>query len=395
MIKDVILRPGREKSVFHGHPWVFTSAIKDLPSQILPGDIVRVLDQKIGFLGYAFCNPKSRIALRILSRNESDFPNESFFSEKMSAAIGRRKIFNVTGHDSYRLFYSESDLIPGLIADKYGSFIVMQTLSAGAERFKSFFASALKEMTGASGVIERNDATVRGLEGLSPCSGVLTGAGMPADHVIEENGFRFYVNAEHGQKTGYYLDQKINRKIVGSYAKEKEILDCFSYSGSFAVHCLKGGARKVWRVDSSSSALERGTENLKLNDMDESLSPAVKANAFELLRTYREEGKQFDMIILDPPKLAPTKSQADKAMRAYKDVNMSAMKLLRPDGLLVTFSCSSGVSAEEFKTVTAWAASDAGRNVQIVERLGQPEDHPVLLSFPEGEYLKGLVLRVL
>ncbi len=391
----VVLKPGREKSVLHGHPWLFSGAATEVPGYIKSGDIVRVLDFHKKFLAYAFCNPKSQLLLRLLGHDEAQVPDEPVFIERIVTAITRRVTLLDDSHDACRLIFSESDLLPGFIADKFGDYIVVQTLTAGAERYKKVLADTLMENMKCKGVIEKNDSEAREREGLPMISGVLAGDDMPHDYAIIENGMRFLVNASEGQKTGYYLDQRNNRVAAARFARDRNVLDCFSYSGSFAVHCLKADAKSVLRIDSSAEALEAGVKNLELNGIDPGRAPSEKANAFELLRVYRDEGKQFDMVVLDPPKLAPTKTQAEKAMRAYKDINLLAMKLLSPAGILVTFSCSSGVSAEEFRTVVAWAASDAGRDAQIIGRLTQPEDHPVLLSFPESEYLKGLVVRVL
>lgn len=391
----VVLKPGREKSVLHGHPWLFSGAAAEVPGYIKAGDTIRVLDSHKKFLAYAFCNPKSQLLLRILGHDEVRVPDETVFIERIRSAIERRSTLLDASNNSCRLIFSESDLLPGLIADKFGDYVVIQTLTMGAERYKKFFADTIMQNMACKGVVEKNDAEAREREGLPLISGLLAGAEMPEDYSIVENGLKFFVNVSEGQKTGYYLDQRNNRAAAAAYARERTVLDCFSYSGSFALHCLKAGAKSVLRIDSSVEALDAGVKNLKLNGIDPGLAPSEKANAFELLRVYRDSGKQFDMVVLDPPKLAPTKTQAEKAMRAYKDINLLAMKLLSPSGILVTFSCSSGVSAEEFRTVIAWAASDAGREAQIIGRLTQPEDHPVLLSFPESEYLKGLIVRVL
>jgi 23S rRNA (cytosine1962-C5)-methyltransferase len=391
---SVSLKSGRDKSVRLGHPWIFSGGIAGLPQGLTPGDIVRVLDAHKEFLAYAYCNPRSQITLRVLERDENVGVDEAWLHGRIAAAIAARRGPGGLAHPSCRLIFSESDLLPGLIADKFGEHVVLQTLTAGMERWKEAAAAAVAELTGCTGVSERNDSSVRALEGLAPLEGVLRGEPMPAEHSIVENGLRFLVSAG-GQKTGYYLDQRINRLVAASHAGGREVLDCFSYTGSFAVHCLQAGAKSVLRLDSSADALAVGEQNLALNGFDPADSPSRQGNAFEELRRFRDANRSFDLIILDPPKLAPTRSQAEKAMRAYKDINLFAMKLLVPNGILITFSCSSGVNAADFRTTVAWAAADAGREAQVIGRLGPPEDHPVLLSFPEGEYLKGLVLRVL
>jgi 23S rRNA (cytosine1962-C5)-methyltransferase len=292
--------------------------------------------------------------------------------------------------DAYRLIYAESDGIPGLIVDRYDDVLVLQSLTAGSEYWKETFADLLLEETGLENIYERSDADVRDLEGLSTITGILRGAPI-TQLPITEHGLRFLINFESGHKTGFYLDQRDNRQRVRALAEDKDVLDCFSYTGGFSVNALSGGAKSVLSVDSSGDALELCKENVALNDLPVDRHTTLKGDVFHVLRKFRDENRSFDMIILDPPKFAPTAAQAEKAARGYKDINLLAFKLLRPGGVLVTFSCSGGVDAALFQKIIAGSALDAGVEAQIVERLSQAADHPVSLHFPEGTYLKGLV----
>jgi 23S rRNA (cytosine1962-C5)-methyltransferase len=292
--------------------------------------------------------------------------------------------------NAYRLVYAESDGLPGLIVDRYGDMLVLQSLTAGCERWKEPLADILLEETGLSAIYERSDADVRALEGLPERTGLLRG-NPPEKTVITEYGLRFTVDLCTGHKTGFYLDQRQNRLRVRALAQGRDVLDCFCYTGGFTVNALAGGARSVVAVDSSALALALGRENLSINGLKAEAVEWRAEDVFQDLRKFRDEGRSFDMIILDPPKFAPTAAQAEKASRGYKDINLLAFKLLRPGGLLVTFSCSGGIEAALFQKIVASAALDAGVEAQIVEHLSQGPDHPVALNFPEGAYLKGLV----
>jgi 23S rRNA (cytosine1962-C5)-methyltransferase len=297
------------------------------------------------------------------------------------------------GLDAYRLVNAESDGLPGLIVDRLGPGLVLQALSVGVEAVKRQVADWLVASFGPEWVWERSDQPVRRLEGLEPWQGPLHGP-QPGRVVISDGDCRFWVEPAGGQKTGFYLDQRENRRLVGELAAGRRVLDCFSYSGGFALRALLAGAERATLVDSSAGALELARDNLALNGM-EGRADLVRANVFDLLRDYRDQGQRFDLIVLDPPKLAPTRTAVDKAARAYKDLNLMALRLLGSDGLLATFSCSAGMDRERFWEVLSWAAEDARLGLQVVKVLGQPEDHPVRLGFPESQYLKGLILRPL
>jgi 23S rRNA (cytosine1962-C5)-methyltransferase len=293
--------------------------------------------------------------------------------------------------DAFRLVYAESDGIPGLIVDRYGDVLVLQSLTAGSEAWKETIADILTQETGIETIYERSDADVRELEGLEPKVGVLRGIISNSPTTIHENGLNFCVNLQSGHKTGFYLDQRANRLRLRELAKDKDILDCFCYTGGFTVNALAGGAKSALSIDSSADALTLAKQNLELNHLAVEKTIFLEGDVFQLLRKFRDENRSFDMIILDPPKFAPTAAQAERAARGYKDINLLAFKLLRPGGTLVTFSCSGGIDAGLFQKIVAGAALDAGVDAQIVEHLSQGPDHPVSLHFPEGAYLKGLV----
>jgi 23S rRNA (cytosine1962-C5)-methyltransferase len=293
--------------------------------------------------------------------------------------------------NAYRLIYAESDALPGLIVDRYGDVLVLQSLTAGSEFWKETLAEILLEETGLNTIFERSDADVRELEGLQPMVRTMRGSSLQSPITITELSLKFKVNLSSGHKTGFYLDQRQNRLRVRELAQGRDVLDCFCYTGGFTVNALAGGAKSVVAVDSSAEALSLGRENAQLNGIKAESVEWCEGDVFQVLRRFRDEGRSFDMLILDPPKFAPTAAQAEKASRGYKDINLLALKLLRPDGILVTFSCSGGIDAGLFQKIVASAALDAGVEAQIVEHLSQAADHPVALNFPEGTYLKGLV----
>jgi 23S rRNA (cytosine1962-C5)-methyltransferase len=391
-LNQLILKPGREKSLRHRHPWVFSGAVERVEGEPSPGDTVEVRSSAGEFLAVAAYSPVSRIRARVWDWQEREIDGD-FFRERIACAVRRRAALTqgaVT--DALRLVHGESDGLPGVTADRYGDFIVLQLTSAGAERWREEIADALLLHTGASAIWERSDAEVRALEGLAPRAGPLRGAPPPPRLVIHEYGLRFEIEPASGHKTGFYLDQRENRRRVRALAAQNDVLDCFCYSGGFAINALAGGARSVTAVDSSGPALERARASARLNG----LPPAdwIEDDVFQRLRRYRDERRQFDLIVLDPPKFAPTAAHAEKAARAYKDINLLAFKLLRSGGALMTFSCSGGVSAELFRKIVAGAASDAGVEARIEDWLHAASDHPVMLNFPEGEYLKGLLCRL-
>ncbi|KAA3647892.1 MAG: class I SAM-dependent rRNA methyltransferase [Chloroflexi bacterium] len=387
------LKTGREKSLMRRHPWVFSGAIQSLGGELQSGETVRIISSTGEFLGKAAFSPNSQIRARVWTWQEETV-DEAFFRRRIETALDTRKEHpGLINTNAMRLIHAESDGLPGLVVDQYGDVLVMQTLSAGIEHWREVIADALLEFSGTKAIYERADADVRELEGLPIRKGwIRDQADLPL--TILENDLQFYVDIEAGHKTGFYLDQQANRAVVRSLAAGKEVLDCFAFSGGFTLNALKGGASHVTAVDSSASALDLIQRNLELNTLPDDKVELVQADVFNYLRTLRDSRRQFDMIILDPPKFAPTRAHADKASRGYKDINLLALKLLRPGGLLVTFSCSGGVDADLFQKIVAGAALDAGVNATIERHLSQDVDHPIALNFPEGSYLKGLVCRV-
>jgi 23S rRNA (cytosine1962-C5)-methyltransferase len=350
-------------------------------------------------MGWAAYSPQSQIRARVWSFVESEIVNEAFFRKRLADAIQVRSLMGlipekITPAGAARLVHGESDGLPGYILDQYGDTLVLQVLSTGAELWRETFAELALELTGAVRVFERSDADVRQLENLPLRIATLLGDDPPERIIISENGLTYQVDVRQGHKTGFYLDQRANRRRVRELAREREVLDCFCYTGGFTANSLSGRAKSVVAVDTSAEALSLNRENLTGNNLPLERVEFLEGDVFQLLRKFRDSRRQFDLIILDPPKFAPTSAQAERAARGYKDINLLAFKLLRPNGLLVTFSCSGGVSAELFQSIVAGAALDAGVNAQILEYLHQDADHPVGLPFPEGAYLKGFVIRV-
>ena len=389
---SITLHLGREKSLLRRHPWIFSGAIARVDGDPQPGETVDVLDSKGDFLAKAAYSPHSSIRARAWTWLAEDV-DADFLRLRLDAAINRRRGGSETRpYDSYRLIHAESDGIPGLIVDRYGDVLVMQILTAGTEYWKDTLADLLLELTGLTDIYERSDVEVRHLEGLEPRSGAMRG-NPPSKLVLEEYGLKFNVDIAHGHKTGFYLDQSESRHLVGQLAKDRDVLNCFSYTGGFSIHAVEGGAKSVVSIDSSGDALKLGAENAALNGQASEIHEWIDGDVFQVLRTFRDSRRDFDMIILDPPKFAPTISQVKKATRGYKDINLLAFKLLRPGGILVTFSCSGGVDASLFQKIVAGATLDAKVDAQIIRKLGQGADHPVALNFPEGAYLKGLICR--
>jgi len=391
------VKPGREKSLLRRHPWIFSGAIQHVDKEPASGSTVDLLSSEEQYLARASYSPRSQIRARVWTF-EDEAVDKEFFRKRIQSAIQSRNAWTprqaaavTPDTDSYRLIYAESDGIPGLIVDRYGDVLVLQSLTAGSEYWKETFADLLLEETGLSTIYERSDADVRELEGLEPKVGLLRGSIIHDPLTITENNLHFLANLQHGHKTGFYLDQRDNRLHVRELAKDKDVLDCFCYTGGFTVNALAGGAKSVLSVDSSGDALALCKENIALNNLPADRHSLLEGDVFQLLRKFRDENRSFDMIILDPPKFAPTAAHAEKAARGYKDINLLAFKLLRAGGILVTFSCSGGIDAGLFQKIIAGAALDAGVDAQIVEHLFQSPDHPVSLHFPEGAYLKGLV----
>lgn len=387
----LILKPGREKSLLRRHPWIFSGAVQDVEEEPTPGGTVDVLSSKREFLARAFYSPTSQIRARVWTFDDEPV-NKEFFRKRIRSAIETREsLFDSKSTGALRLIYAESDGIPGLIVDRYGDVLVLQSLTTGSEFWKEALADLLREEIEVSTIYERSDADVRELEGLEPKTGPLRGHLFSFVFPITEHNLQFNVNLQSGHKTGSYLDQRPNRLRVRELARDKDVLDCFCYTGGFTVNALAGGAKSVTFIDSSADALALAEENIALNDLPLEKTKLIEGDVFQLLRRFRDENRSFDMVILDPPKFAPTAAQAERAARGYKDINLLAFKLLRPGGTLVTFSCSGGVDAALFQKIVAGAALDAGIEAQIVERLSQGPDHPVSLHFPEGAYLKGLI----
>lgn len=386
------LLPGREKSLLRHHPWIFSGAIARIDGNPASGETVDLLASDGNFLAHAAYSPNSQIRARVWNFESSEQVNPGFFRKRIKDAIALREAIPETHiSDAVRLVYSESDGLPGFIVDRYADTLVLQSLSAGSEYWKGIFADFLLEATGLSQIYERSDADVRELEGLAPIVGPLRGEISHPSLIISENQLKFHINMESGQKTGFYIDQRENRLRLRHLAEGRDVLDCFCYSGGFTVNALAGGARLVLSVDSSADALALCWENVSLNNLLSYRHATMQGDVFQLLRKFRDEARSFDLVILDPPKFAPTAAQAEKAARGYKDINLLAFKLLRPGGILVTFSCSGGIDADLFQKIIASAALDAGAEAQIIEHLSQAPDHPVALNFPEGQYLKGLV----
>lgn len=387
----LILKQGREKSLLRRHPWIFSGAIQHVDGEPASGSTIDLISFNKQFLARASYSPQSQIRARAWTF-EGEPVNKEFFRKRIRSAIAARQMSKVESQSSaYRLIYAESDYLPGLIVDKYNDILVMQCLTAGAEYWKETFADLLLEETGLETIYERSDADVRDLEGLEQRVGILRGSSLHDPLTITENNLQFKVNLQSGHKTGFYLDQRRNRLRMRELSKDKDVLDCFCYTGGFTVNALAGGAKSVISVDSSADALSLAKENIALNDLPADKATFIEGDVFQLLRKFRDENRSFDMIILDPPKFAPTAAQAERAARGYKDINLLAFKLLRAGGLLVTFSCSGGIDAGLFQKIIAGAALDAGVEAQIVEHLSQGADHPVSLHFPEGAYLKGLI----
>ena len=391
-MSKLILKAGREKSLKRRHPWVFSGAVAKVQGNPGPGETIGLWSATGEFLAVAAYSPASQIVARVWDWKERAIDRAFFDAHIKRAVEQRRTLLQDTDTDAVRLVHGESDGLPGVVADRYGDTVVLQLSSTGADRWRAEIADALLEASGAGRIWERSDADVRQLEGLAPVTAALRGAREPTRITITENGLKFGVDLEHGHKTGFYLDQRDNRRRVRELARGREVLDGFCYSGGFALNAAAGGAKSVTAVDSSAEALALARGNAEMNGLAQ--AEWLEGDVFQMLRRFRDQARSFDLIVLDPPKFAPTAAHAEKAARAYKDINLLAFKLLRPGGLLATFSCSGGVGADLFQKIVAGSALDAGVQAQIIERLGPGADHPVALNFPEGDYLKGLLCRV-
>lgn len=392
---DVLLKKGKEKAALQRHPWIFSGAIDKVKGEPLNGEVVKVLGADKSFLAYGYYNNQSRVAVRMLEWDENNTIDKSWYEGKLKQSIASRAhVLNNSDTNTCRLVFSESDYLPGLIVDKYANFLSLQILSAGMENVKADIIDILRAELNPAGIFDKSDATARTHENLEAVQGLLWGETPPEFIEVKENGVRYHINIADGQKSGFYCDQRDNREILAAYTAGKDVLDCFCYSGGFTLNSLKKGASHVTSVDSSALAIETLKHNLGLNGFTEDQQTSIQSDVNKQLRVFKEEGKTFDVIILDPPKYAPSRSALDRAARAYKDLNRLGMLLLKRGGILATYSCSGAVDLETFKQIIAWAALDAGKEVQIIKQFHQPEDHPVRISFPEGEYLKGLLVRV-
>lgn len=401
-MQTVTLKPSKEKSLLRRHPWIYANAIDRVDGKPASGATVIVRAHDGRFLARGAYSPQSQISVRVWSFDENEPIDHAFFKRRVQRAVAHRKTM-VTGTGAVRLVFGEADGLPGLIVDHYVADtaeasprgqLVCQFMAAGVEAWKDAIVAALVGATGCPNVYERSDVSIREKEGLEQTTGVLAGDPPPDTLITNENGVRYHVDVPNGHKTGFYIDQRDNRALVAQYAGERDVLNCFCYTGGFSLAAMKGGAKRVVSIDSSGEALALAQQNVVANGFDATRAAWLDADAFKTLRRLVDEGERFDLIVLDPPKFAPTRDSVDRAARAYKDINLSGFKLLRPGGLLFTYSCSGAIDMDLFQKIVASAAADAKVDARILKRLGAGVDHPLLAAFPEGEYLKGLLLQI-
>ena len=395
IMTQLILKDGKERSLFRRHPWIFEGSVARLDGRARPGDTVEVVDAGGRRLAKAAWSPSSQIRARVWSFDPDETIDDAFFKRRVAAAVARREAMpQLRGQDGMRLIHGESDGLPGVIADRYGDTVCLQLTAAGPDKWRKAIVGALAKVAGIARIYERSDSDVRGLEGLEPVTGWVHGEAPDRPLSIDENGVRLGVDVVGGHKTGFYLDQRDNRLLTRALAGGKSVLNCFCYTGGFSLQALAGGAANVLSIDSSGPALAGARANLALNpQLDARRAEWQEADVFDELRVFRKEGRKFDLIVLDPPKFAPSAAHAERAARAYKDINLLGFRLLNPGGYLLTYSCSGGIGLELFQKIVAGAAVDAGRDARILQRLSAGPDHPVALHFPEGEYLKGLLIQ--
>lgn len=405
MTATLVLQSGKSRSLRRRHPWIFAGSVARLKGRARSGDTVVVEDEDGVALARAAWSPVSQIRARVWSFDPSETIDHAFFKRRVTQALARRQGWaalrgNQLEPAGERLIHGEADGLPGVIADRYGNTVVLQLTSAGADAWREALVAAIVQAIGCSRIYERSDSDVRKLEGLEPVTGWLSGSGLetnPGDTLpeIDEHGVRFGVDVVGGHKTGFYLDQRDNRLLLRALAHERRVLNCFCYTGGFSLQALAGGATTVISIDSSGPALLQAQANLAMNpQLDAGRAEWRDADVFQALREYHKAGAEFDLIVLDPPKFAPSAAHAEQAARAYKDINLFGFKLLAPGGLMMTYSCSGGIGLEFFQKIVASAAADAGREARILRRLMASSDHPVGLAAPEGEYLKGLLVEV-
>jgi len=392
----LVLAKGREKSLLRRHPWIFSGAVARLEGKVNLGETIDIVDAHGKWLARAAYSPASQICARVWSFDRNEKIDTDFFIRRLEQAQQWREWLAVRdGLDSYRLIAGESDGLPGITIDRFSHFLVLQLLSAGADYQRPLLVEALQKLYPECSIYERSDVAVRKKEGLPLTQGLVSGELPPALLAIEEHGMKLLVDIQQGHKTGYYLDQRDSRFATRGYVENKRVLNCFSYTGGFAISALMGNCRQVVSVDTSQEALDIAKQNVELNQLDLSKAEFLRDDVFKLLRKYRDSGEKFDVIIMDPPKFVENKNQLSGACRGYKDINMLACQLLNPGGILMTFSCSGLMTTDLFQKIIADAALDAGRELQFIEQFRQAADHPVIASYPEGLYLKGFACRVI
>ncbi|AKA36943.1 23S rRNA (cytosine(1962)-C(5))-methyltransferase [Yersinia ruckeri] len=392
----LFLAKGREKSLIRRHPWVFSGAVERIEGKPLPGETIDIMDSQGKWLARGAYSPESQLRARVWTFMQDESIDNAFFIRRLQRAQSWRDwIAQRDGLDSYRLIAGESDGLPGVTIDRFQNFFVLQLLSAGAEYHREALVAALQHCYPDCSIYDRSDVSVRKKEGMELTQGPILGDIPPALLPIQEHGMKLLVDIQQGHKTGFYLDQRDSRLAARNYAKGRRVLNCFSYTGAFAVAALMGGCEQVISVDTSQAALDIAKQNVELNQLDLSKAEFIRDDVFQLLRHYRTQGEKFDMIIMDPPKFVENKNQLASACRGYKDINMLALQLLRPGGILLSFSCSGLMPNDLFQKILADAALDASCDIQFVEQFRQAADHPVIATYPEGLYLKGFACRVM
>jgi 23S rRNA (cytosine1962-C5)-methyltransferase len=391
MSGELVLRAGKERSLLRRHPWIYATAVAKVSGHPGPGDTVRVAAADGAFLAWAAFSPGSSIRARAWSFRREDQIDAAWIEARVREAVARRAAL-VAGSDAQRLVFGEADRLPGLVVDRYGERLVVQFLAAGVESWREVIVESLARATGCRDVYERSDAAAREREGLCLREGVLSGSPPPPLVEIDEGGVRYAVDIAGGHKTGFYLDQRENRALVSSSAAGRRVLNCFCYTGGFTLAALRGGAAGTLSIDSSGPALELARHNQALNGLQAADCRWLEENVFDALKRLLADGERFDLVVLDPPKFAPSSHHVDRAARAYKEINLKALRLLNPGGLFFTFSCSGAIDVDLFQKIVAGAVFDAGVDAQMLRRLQAGADHPMLMTHPEGEYLKGLML---